>query len=485
MKKALCMLLCLAMVLSMVACGGGSDSGVSNPSTSTLESDVQDYITELLDADATISEFEEVSSTKEGDKLTVICDAVYGDDNTEGQFTLTYYLEGDAWELTRCSVELKEGGSIEADESEETEEVTEEEAEEPAETTEAATAVSEDWQDFTFEMDGEVYQLPCAYSVFADNGWTLDADYSGFDEDAELSGYSYEYGYLTNGAVRITVWFINMSGNARAVGDCDIGSITVEASNNVGMTVASGITCLSTEEEIKAAFGEPTSISKSDSYVSMTYEVDDYVEMEFYLYLDNASYNEITLKNCVASERDATTVSDERPDYLDDYEAPDELSDDPTDTMFKLDGKLYQLPCPLSEFTDDGWEVSYSTISSLGAGLSDYGYYLEKDGVEISLQLMNFGKNEVVAENCAVSYVEFYSGDLDGAADDFVVMAGGIDLGTDWSDIDEICSGWDRYDGSDGYYTLTAENDDYTVSVEYTYSPDYFYFEMQNEVWDY
>ena len=121
----------------------------------------------------------------------------------------------------------------------------------------------------------------------------------------------------------------------------------------------------------------------------------------------------------------------------------------------------------------------------MGAGRSDYGYNLEKDGAEISLKLMNFSKNEVAAENCAVSYVEVYSGDFDEVAADYIVMAGGIDMGTDWKDIDKVCSDWERYDGSDGYYTLSVENDDYTVSVEYTHGADYRYYEMENEVWSY
>lgn len=501
MKKLLCILLCLTMVLGITACGNSSSGEASMPGESRFRTDTQDYITELIDETAEISQFEEASSTKTGNTLTVLCDVTYtsGDEDVVSTVTLIYNLTDGDWELSKCSVELA-GGALTADPeetktSDDTEEGQtvkdddtgkEDPVQEPeTEDDHGAVTLSDNWEDFTFEMSGVTYQLPCAYQVFADNGWTLDADYSRFDTDTELAGYSYETGYLTNGAVRIYVYFINMGGNSKTAGDCKIGAVQVDASDNVGLKLAGGITCLSTEAEIEAAYGSPSSVSKSDSYTRMSYEISTYVEMEFYLNPSNTTYNEVTLKNCIASDDDATTVSEERPSYLDDYTAPKKLSDDPTDTMFKLDGKLYQLPCPLSAFTDNGWTVSYTSITSLGAGLSDYGYYLTKDGAEISLRLTNFSKNEVKAENCAVSYVEFYSGDFKDVSDQFVVMAGGIDMSTSWSDIDALCDGWDRYDGSDGYYTLSEQNDDYTVEVEYTHGSDYRYYKVTNEIWNY
>lgn len=501
MKKLLCVLLCLTMVLGITACGDSSSGEASMPGESRFRTDTQDYITELIDETAEISQFEEASSTKTGNTLTVLCDVTYtsGDEDVVSTVTLIYNLTDGDWELGKCSVELA-GGALTTDpeetktpdDTEEDQTVKEDDTgkEDPVQEPETeddhgAVTLSDNWKDFTFEMSGVVYQLPCAYQVFVDNGWTLDADYSGFNTDTELAGYSYETGYLTNGAVRIYVYFINMGGNAKAVGNCKIGAVQVDASDNVNLKLAGGITCLSTEEEIEAVYGAPDSISKSDSYIRMSYEIDTYVEMNFYLNPGNTTYNEVTLKNCIAEEDDATDISNERPAYLDGYVAPTKLSDDPTDTMFELDGKLYQLPCPLSEFTDDGWSVSYSTITSLGAGQSEYGYYLSKNGAEIALRLTNFSKNEVKAENCAVSYVEFYDGDLKDQTDKFVVMAGGIHMGTAWSKIETACDGWSRYDGSNGYYTLSKENQDYTVEVEYTHGSDYRYYKVKNEIWNY
>ena len=40
------------------------------------------------------------------------------------------------------------------------------------------------------------------------------------------------------------------------------------------------------------------------------------------------------------------------------YVPPEELKGEYNSGILEIDKKLYQLPCPLSEFTDDGWEIS-------------------------------------------------------------------------------------------------------------------------------
>lgn len=130
MKKILSLFLCAAIVWSLAACGESKQ--VSRPSQESVETDVQAYITELLDQNAVITSFEEQDSIQNGENLTIICIAIYGDEENynEGEFTLVYNMKDKAWNLSRCSVELIDDTevvpeveeSIEAaEESEETE----------------------------------------------------------------------------------------------------------------------------------------------------------------------------------------------------------------------------------------------------------------------------------------------------------------------------------------------------------------------------
>ena len=79
MKKLACLLLTLAMMLSLVACGSGGS--VAEPENSVYKSDIQEYIEDAIDSSAKISIFEKTESEIDGDTLKVTCVAMFiGDD---------------------------------------------------------------------------------------------------------------------------------------------------------------------------------------------------------------------------------------------------------------------------------------------------------------------------------------------------------------------------------------------------------------------
>ena len=58
-------------------------------------------------------------------------------------------------------------------------------------------------------------------------------------------------------------------------------------------------------------------------------------------------------------------------------------------TQSTLDGVLYQLPCPLDEFTKNGWEISSDSIGTLGARNRETGITLKKGDARFSVGIMN------------------------------------------------------------------------------------------------
>lgn len=490
MKKLLSLILALALALGMVACGGGD---VAVPEDSVYRDDVQEYITDILDESAEITIFEKKSSEKNEDSLVVTCLAMYEGDAGESKatFTLTYALDGKEWELEKCSVKLSEEDEKGNDEKEpdetEPEETEPEETEPPKETKPSASvALSDDWKDFTFELAGVTYQLPMHYDQFVANGWKLDGTRSDVTEDYLVPGYTRVYAYLTNGAVYFSVEFVNMSGHARAVKDCDIGAITIEANDNLALKLAKDIHILSTVDEIQAAFGTPSSMNAYTDYSSLKYEVDTYIVMSFYVYSEKTTYNEVTLRNLIPTDRDETVVSEERPAYLDDYVAPTELGDDITDTVFELDGVLYQLPCPIEEFTNNGWVITSDSIGTLGAMNESSGITMKKDGNTIFANLTNFSDKETYSRNCAVSGIQLQGYYFKEAAQDIVKLPGGVHMWSTIEEVEELYKYFDRYDGS--YSTsFTYDSDDYTIKVRYAYYAEdaYGQIDIKNENWAY
>ena len=46
------------------------------------------------------------------------------------------------------------------------------------------------------------------------------------------------------------------------------------------------------------------------------------------------------------------------------YQAPTELTDDPTVPEAQIEEKVYRFPCPIEEFLDDGWEIEANNVHS-------------------------------------------------------------------------------------------------------------------------
>ena len=484
MKKLLCILLAMLMVLSLAACGGTPDE----PGRDVYKDDIQEYITDVLDDSAEITSFKKQSSDVDGEELTVICVVEFSGANgtSKGEFTLTYELDGKDWELEKCRVELDEEGqtTTEPTRKEETKET------EPTPTigtvVAGPSAVSDNWKDFTFTLEGKVYGLPTHYQNFVNNGWKIDGTRSDIGEDDKIPGYTRVYLYLSNGNTYFSAELTNMSGHARVAKDCDITEITIEANDELDLQLTGGIHCLSTVDEVQAAYGAPSSINSYTDYASLKYEVDSYIYMSFLIYGETTKYNEITLCNVVAQERDATTPKDERPSYLDDYVAPTELGSDVTSTVFQLDGVLYQLPCPVEEFLNNGWTVKRDSIGSLGAGNDEYGLTLTKDDCDINLTMINYSEYETYTKYCAVSGISISGYEFKDAPKDIVQLPGGVTNWTPLADAEAVYTGFSRYDGT--YTTsLTYNSDDYTVEVRYAYwnEDGYADIEMENENWEY
>ena len=259
--------------------------------------------------------------------------------------------------------------------------------------------VSDNLYDFTFMLDGVVYQLPCAFSSFTDNGWTI----SSTGSNGLINANSYTTIQLAHNGNKIYVDVINMSGNAKALEDCKIGGVDINRNSlndwNL-LEIAKGITLNSSLDEITAAFGSGNSINTYSDYTTIRYTKDSYVDVRFVCYSEDVKYNEITMRNYVSDENDITETSTEVPEYLSSYQPPIELGNDLTVPVINLDGDLYALPAPVSVFLDDGWIITQK-YGDVGAGNTDQ-MRLERNGHKLYVYIVNFAQYQTIPENCAI-----------------------------------------------------------------------------------
>ena len=360
-----------------------------------------------------------------------------------------------------------------------------------------AVTLSDKPEDYTFELNGVVYKLPCSYQKFADNGWTLDTNYDEKTEDTELSGTSYDWFYLTDGTTRLSIYLYNPSGNVQKAKDCKVGQIEVYAKDGVDFKVAKGLTPAATKDDVIAAFGTPSDTYEGDGYVSLTYDFDSnnyYENMSFYI-KDDGSYNQIALENMIMTAADQGEASTDMPEYLSTYVAPTELGTDPTNPVFQIDGKIYRLPCPLKEFTDDGWEVASIGTKSVSAGNLEYSAITIKKGEnELSLGMYNFAKVSTITENCAVASininnVKYSSGDKFGVSEDLITFPGNITLKSKREDVKKaVNETFEEYSSDENdYISYTYYGDDAYVCFTFSKGDGYesVSFDVKNTRWDY
>lgn len=351
-------------------------------------------------------------------------------------------------------------------------------------TTEAAAAtatqLSDKLEDYIFMLEGDVYQLPFAYSVLADKGWRIYD--SGYYDDTKINGNSYDDITLQKDKKTINVYIINASGNAKELKDCNIGGISVYGSNKNApeFSIAKDIKVGDKEDKVREAFGSPTDTSNYDEYNYLRYGEDNSITN---IVCDNGTdeYNDaqVEIKNFVATEDDKKTeTSDEVPEYLSTYVAPTELGTDPLYYNIEIENQVYTLPAPVSAFTDNGWKIA-SQEDSVPSGQSlSYAIKLQKDGKEIEASVTNFADYQTKPENCAISSFFFYT---DESKNPEVKLPGEITMKSTSADLKKWAS--DKFDynksGDSESYSYYEDNGSIDINCKKTIN----YISVKNEAW--
>ncbi|SDF36192.1 hypothetical protein [Marvinbryantia formatexigens] len=279
----------------------------------------------------------------------------------------------------------------------------------------ADTTLSDDIYSFQIKIDGELYQFPMSWADFTAHGWEYQSDAS-----AELSPNSYSVAEtFKKGNLEVYTQIVNFGLNTQAFSECTIAGISIDnwqfsdAPDTV-IELPGGITYgVSTLEDVKAAYGEPSDTYDGELYTKLSYRYDYYQEWSLYIEKETGVLYEVELENMIADEATATAneaaaaeVSDEPTEEVLAYTAPTELGDDPLSFTVDYAGALYQLPAPVSVFEENGWTIKEEDSDNIIAG-GDFGWvYMMKDNQEYHTTVRNYSKNAATLRNCFVTTVE-------------------------------------------------------------------------------
>ncbi len=284
---------------------------------------------------------------------------------------------------------------------------------------EAATGeLSDDIYSFQLKLDGDIYQFPMSCADFIALGWTYAED-----EDTDISPYNYSSFRFTKGDLEAYVDLCNLGLNTMPATQCSVGGMSIDSyqfgdAPETVIEFPRGLTFnVSTLDDVKAAWGEPSDTYESDLYTKLTYEYDLYQSIEFQIDSETGVIDKFDIENLEqeegANDAAAAEVSGEPTEEVLAYEAPTELGDDIRSGIVEFAGDLYQLPAPVSVFIENGFTLKPEDSDSVVAG--DYFGWFEmiKDGKEFRGTADNLSPNATTIENCFVTKVEADSYDAD------------------------------------------------------------------------
>ena len=176
-------------------------------------------------------------------------------------------------------------------------------------------------------------------------------------------------------------------------------------------------------------FGTPTDEYEEKEDIYITYKYGKYKEAELVFHIDDEVLYQVRLKNYREPENEEEQISDEIPEVVKEYEAPEEYNGDFQEYVVRYDNCFYQIPAPVLEFVENGWEISKEGSDNyVKAGRHGY-VTLEKNGQSLYAVVKNYGEETTDIQN---TFVTNLSGDFDvtkvsiGVGDEIVLgMAAG------------------------------------------------------------
>lgn len=341
--------------------------------------------------------------------------------------------------------------------------------------------LSADPMDFQVEIDGQVYQFPMWYSDFTALGW----EYMGDDQETvRAKGQSFSVEFQKDGK-EFSFYIYNCGINAMPINECMVAGILIfDCQEDTQVRIAGGIGVgISTEEDVRKAYGDPDDYMELSSYTSLTYMVEEDYNSMVNISVDNETglADIIEMKHMVEIEgilEEAMTVKGSVPELAGMYSEPTALGETPEEFIIKYDDMYLRLPVPVQVLLDHGWSLEVEEGDYIVEG-NGYGYIsLSKGEKYLYGAVSNTSGDAVYIQNAMITSL---SSDYryDGVE---IEVAGGIRLGMDEEEFKEKIKKLE--------YTIDEYTGAYSVRIEENYYRSYnfrfengvlYYIEISNQ----
>lgn len=222
-----------------------------------------------------------------------------------------------------------------------------------------------------FSVNGIQYTLPEKVTEFLEHGWELDNP----DDTGVIITSNGTYSLTLNfsGAEKCSTkaYVINHSIDSQPLSKCMIYQISFsdEFAKNSGAEITlcknSFKLTETPPEKVKSVLGKATLAIIEDKSVKYRYEakpIKDREDLYTTYCFDNDVLSSVTIRNKLKPENFVQPeVTEQTPDFINEYQAPSSLGDDIISGNYSLNGVLYNFPTPLKELTANGWTYDSET----------------------------------------------------------------------------------------------------------------------------
>ncbi|RDU24345.1 hypothetical protein [Anaerosacchariphilus polymeriproducens] len=270
--------------------------------------------------------------------------------------------------------------------------------------------VTKDIYTFQIKINDDIYTFPMSYESFSEKGWSYDlkAISSSYSPNQTSSSIKFVHNQYKLSA---DCCLGNLLTDVVPWADCYIYEFSIDSADvsdtSAKITLSGDIEFGKSKlSDIKAVYGEPSSINEIEDFSILKYHLEYFREIELTIDKKTELLKGIRLINFNKQENiEEKNISADVPAIVKKYTAPKELGDDLDSFVVEYAGNLYQLPVPVSELLKNGWTIKEKTSDSkVAAGNTGY-IELRKDNQTLDGTVTNFSTEAATIENCFLNNV--------------------------------------------------------------------------------
>ncbi len=329
------------------------------------------------------------------------------------------------------------------------------------------------WTDFKFMIDDYEYKLPMTYDEWVAQGWVTDYD-NCVIEPGQLREIIFYNEKMACGVV-----CTNYADETKTLEESYIIGFQYYADAHPSetecvITLPGDIVIntmdddkSSTESHVRTVYGEPTDISGGDIVQQYRYFDDNSSVLIMRFWTGEGMYRLSYINYMAPQETGFTSCQEVEAVPLNEAYVVPASTTDRWDGVFAIDGAMYKIHCPVSEFINNGWTLEFDS-EIVEPGLMGTGTLRKGDSV-ITVLLANYTVFNLKPEQLCVQEISIQS---ESYVNMEATFPGGVKMGMSQSIVEDLyADSSNRMDeGEDGsqYYVAHVRVPDGEIIASYT-----------------